>query len=56
MEPAKTDDYKPPQRVPKWPWWVWLLFMLLPVPWWLALILLGALGLYYLFVWLLPKF
>jgi hypothetical protein len=51
-----TTDYKPPGWLPKWPWWVWLLVALFPIPlkpWWLTII---SLSLFCLLAWLFkPK-
>jgi hypothetical protein len=51
-----ATDHRLPEWLPKWPWWVWLLVVLFPIPltpWWLAIISLSFLG---LLVWLFaPK-
>jgi hypothetical protein len=51
-----TTDHKPPGWLPKWPWSVWLLVALFPLPlrpWWLTII---SLSLFCLLVWLFtPK-
>lgn len=50
-----STDHKLPGWLPKWPWWVWLLVALFPIPlkpWWLTIISLSLLG---LFVWLFNK-
>jgi hypothetical protein len=48
-----ATDHQPPGWLPKWPWWVWLLAALFPIPlkpWWLTIISLSLFG---LLAWLL---
>jgi hypothetical protein len=51
-----ATDHKLPGWLPKWPWWVWLLVALFPIPlkpWWLTII---SLSLFCLLAWLVkPK-
>jgi hypothetical protein len=50
-----ATDRKVSGWLPKWPWWVWLLVALFPIPlkpWWLTII---SLSLFSLLAWLLNR-
>lgn len=51
-----ATDHNLPAGLAKWPWWVWLLIALFPIPWgpwWLTIISLSLFG---VFAWLVtPK-